>query len=171
MYVIARLSRKSIDFVNYVNSSGLNRKESFNIALAYALTRELSLPSAEVTDIEQYFRIHHESTVFNRLGVVNEVLSLKDEIIRSHCRAFYSFRYNACYPAAIPLAMRDTRGVADFFGASKFFSENTLDVIDKEGPEITRLVNGFTEMLIDAIKENQERADSAPGLEDRHVAA
>lgn len=171
MYVIARLSRKSIDFINYINTAGLNSKESFNLALAYSLSRDLSLPAGEVEDIDQYYRMHHESSIFNRLGMVNEVLSLNDDVIRTYARSFYAFRYRAAHPEAVPLALRDCHGVADFFGISKLFSDAALEVLEKQGSDVTRMVNGFAELLSDAVKSNPERADQLPGVEDRHVAA
>ena len=171
MYIIARLSRKSIDFINYINSAGLNHKDSFNIALAYSLSRDLPLPVGSVDDIDQYYRLHHESSIFNRLGMVNEVLSLNADAIRALARSFYAFRYQAANPSAIPLALRDCHGVADFFGISKFFSDGVLDVMEKQGSDITRMVNGFAEMLDDAVKSNQSRAEQAAIVEDRHVAA
>lgn len=171
MYVIATLNRKSIDFVNYINSAGLTGKESFNIALSYVLSRNLSLPTGEVTDIDQYYRMQHEHNVFHCLGVVNELLALNDEVIRQYCRAFYALRYNAAYPVAIPLALREEGGIADFFSISKFFSDDALCTIEKCGQDITRMVNGFTELMEDAIKQNQERANQIAGVEDRHVAA
>lgn len=171
MFVIARLNAKSINFVNYLNSSGLVGKDCFNFALAYVLSRELSLPTGQVDDIDQYFRMQHEKAVFSRLGVVNELVSLNDEVIRAYCRAFYNLRYNAAYPNAIPLALREGCGVADFFGISAFFPKDVLCSLDKRPEDVTRLVNGFTGLMEDAIKENQERADESVGLEDRHVAA
>lgn len=171
MYVIARLSRKSIDFINYINTAGLNNKESFNLGLAYALSRDLALPAGEVEDIDQYFRLHHESSIFNRLGVVNEVLSLNADAVRAYARAFYAFRYRAAYPDVVPLALRDCHGVADFFGISKLFSDGALEVLEKQGSDITRMVNGFAELLSDAAFSNRERAEQVPGVEDRYVAA
>ena len=43
--------------------------------------------------------------------------------------------------------------------------------MEKQGSDVTRMVNGFAELLSDSVRNNPERADQLPGVEDRHVAA
>ncbi len=157
MYILSKLSKSTLGWLNAITGAAKNRCDAFAIALAYVLSQRLALPVERVEDVLSYFRLNHTEIMNRMIDQCNEVTPVNTKLVKQALEAFYMFRYRSLFPLAIPLALRKETGIEDFFGLSKCFSDGMLDVIRKESEELTHFVNGLT-TLIDEIEESKKWA-------------
>ena len=169
MYYMTRLSKPSIDFISRVSNTSGNRTPAFALAAAYVVSSKVALPSAEVVDITQYYRLQSEVEVMRLLGILNELLPFDFRLAKEAALAFYRFRHRCVNPLAIPLAFHQESAIEDFFGISSFFSNDTLDVIRKSDGELTRYINALVAMFIELCESNR-RGEMEASEKDTYVA-
>lgn len=174
MYTLTKLSKPSLAFINSVTNVGANRSEAYQIALAYVLARPLALPAEPVEDPVHYFRLQHEIAIVHALDDYNELAPVNVNVVKDLVLNLFQHRYAAANPAIIPLALREGSGLVDFFGLSKFFSEATLCVIEKDSEKLTRFISGLTTVaqdLVEARLKGRAAWDAIPVEQDRYVAS
>lgn len=167
-YLMSRLSKATISWLNIITSAAKNRTESFAIALAYVLSQKLALPTERVEEIGTYYRLNHLTLISRLIDDCNEIIPMNTKLVRQVLEAFYCHRYNTVFPMAIPLALREDHVLEDFFGISKSFSDDVLDIIKKDSVALTTYINNLTKMveeIVTAQKWIQQEEE-----QDRYVA-
>ena len=147
MYYFAKLCAASIQFISAIMSMGVNRSKAWAIAVGYVLARELPLPVERVEDIVTYYRLHAQLDAFRLLDMINELVPMDTAYAKTMIESSYLQRYNALYPPEIPLALREGKGLVDFFGLSRVFSEDTLEEICCNSAKITNYITGITGLV------------------------
>lgn len=172
MYSMSRLDAKSTRFVSTVMSTGKNRTKPFLIALAFVIARSLQVPVVRSEDILDEYRLQCSVSVSARLGVYNEFFPVSREETERLIKAFYQQRAKALYPDLVPMALREGKGVVDFFGLSRFFSEEDLTVIHNESEALTRYVAEITHLveIYEASRRKEYDSSGAPRVVDVYVA-
>lgn len=164
MYFLSKLSKSSVSFVNQVSGAGDNRSKAFAIAISYVLARRMALPPEEVEEISMYYRIHHAQALLYHLDSVNDCMPFDTRVARKLTEDFFTFRYKAANPAAIPLAFQKESAVADFFGLSTVFSKDILEEIAECPEKLTQLVNGlnslFDDLQLHQVNDSKSFADN-----------
>lgn len=143
MLAITKLSADTQGFLNYVASGSRNRSLLTSIAIARALANTLSLPSAPVEDLRNFYRTTLLINIQEKISDLNELALIDCDAILDYTSRFYSFRYNAAYPAATIFCAKPETAVSDFLGASMVLDETTLELIKSAPVDLTRLTNGF----------------------------
>ena len=170
MYYISKLSKPSIDFVNKITATLGSRKEVFPIAVAYVLARNIAIPVEEVEDIEAYFRLHAQNEITFSLSELNEVLPFCYKTAMMTVVAFYKQRYEALHPRAIPLAFQKETAIVDFFGLSRYFSNELLKKIEDDPEALTTYISGLTTMLNEVAALKKASINQTTVEQDRYVA-
>lgn len=160
MYAFAQLTAQTIQFISAITSSGANRSRAWIIAVAYILAQRLALPSEKVEDLGVYYRLHHATDVIEILGCLVEFMPMDSAEIRGLVENFYTFRYQAANPPAYPLAVREDKGLVDFFGLSRNFSDALLSEIQLCSTKITHHVTGLNKLLDELAEAKARRAES-----------
>jgi hypothetical protein len=171
MSLLYKLSKPSMSFISGLTSSGGNRSRAFVVAVAYVLSRRLSLPVGKVESLSDYYRVQHGILVTSIMNDINEVMPFDSKGCRKLTEDFFSFRYVTSNPPLIPLAVRADHGVADFFGLSQIFSDDVLKDIAEQPEKITNYVTGMSQVIEEreqAILSLNPVADNEQG--DRYVA-
>jgi hypothetical protein len=146
-YHIAKLPQPSIAWLGSVLSSGLSTTPHFAIAAAYVCASTLSLPPQEVEDATAYYRLQHQSSVLDLLDTLNGLAPFDTQFARKVAFDFYSYRYGQTYAKAIPLAFRPDSGIEDFFGLTKSFGDEVLELIRKEPAKIVNVVDQLRQIV------------------------
>jgi len=156
MYLISKLNKDSLAAVNQLSSQGHARSVLFPIALGYVISRTLSLPVEKIDHPEQYFRITHDLSVQSMLSDFNELLPHDTKRSMELTKSFFQHRAYAQHPAEHALAFRDMKGIRDFFGLSRSFSDETLDLIKNHSADLSVIVSLVLRISSQLIKVEEE---------------
>ena len=167
-YLMSRLSKPTIAWLNQITGAAKNRCDSFAIALAYVLSQKLMLPVERVEDIGMYYKLNHLTLMTRLIDDCNEIVPMNTKLVRQALEAFYCHRYRTLFPLAIPLALRPECPIEDFFGLSKSFSDNILETIKKDSVALTSFINQLTTMVEEII--TAQKWTSQEEEQDRYVA-
>lgn len=170
-YNLASHSRQTIAFLGSVASAGSNRSKPFEVAVAYVLSRDLEIPVTPVDDIGGYYRLHHETVVFENLNALNEILPFYSANVRENITAFYKLRYYQLKPDAIPLALVKGQEVKDFFGLSRFLNNDIVETVENDGEKLCQFIGGLTEYFteVKSRRLNESRTYTSSGQKDDFV--
>lgn len=155
MYYISNLDKPAMAAVSQLSSQGFVRKPTFPIALAYVLARTLNMPVEPIDGVEQYYRLTHDLTVKDGISKINELLPHDTKRTAELAKCFYLQRANALHPPEYTTAFRDMMGIRDFFGLSRAFSDETLDLIKTHSAELSVAVQLLTR-ICDNFKKVEE---------------
>lgn len=155
MFYLSQLSQDSMTFVNRVLSSSSNRELGFGLALAHAVSRKIALPSTSVDNITEYYILNAKALASKLVSDVNEIVPCVPKDILVNVEAFYKHRYYMAFGHEFPSAIREDRGIADFFGLTTFFGDGVLDYINKNPAKITVHLGGINKIIADFEKARQ----------------
>lgn len=147
MYLLSKLPPASQNFISGLISGGQTRTKAFEIAVSYTLSRQLPIPVESVKDIDQYYTLQLEQSVFKVLSGMNELMPFDTRSVRALLRNFYKFRYQSAFPKAIPIALRQDYGVEDFFQITPFFDKDTLDCLRADPVRVVAIINNLSALI------------------------
>ena len=160
MYSISRLSREALSFVSNSMAAAKTRNLPFSIAAAHVLSSACSLPSGDVKDIPIYFNTNHSVQIDGLLGQLIEFCPINSKAIKLYVKAFYAQRCEAISPRAIPLMLREGKGIVDMFGLNLNFPEEVLEEINLRPTEIMNSIAGISLVLSELRKGNEEQTST-----------
>ena len=147
MNPILSLDKEAQDIVNNIANAGKGLAKTTSIAIARAIAYHVPIDIIELEDFTSLWVSHRITNESERLtSIINEIVVVDIDTIIALTRSFYMFRVE--HTLAIPsIALNPGKGVADFFKISKYFDDATLEVINNEPLEITRLTNAVAKIL------------------------
>lgn len=149
MFKLTKLTKDSQVFLTSMRYS-TERKTLIPLAIGRCLSTTLLLPSAPVTNLNEFFIQNCRGDINNFLSSINEYVLLDIQACSDAAFKFYQFRYNSAFPVSNVLAFNADTSLVDFFKLSNVFSKETLDLISKSGPELSYLINSFNKLYIES---------------------
>ena len=139
---ITKLSRESQNFINKISLEG-SRSTIVSLAIARVLANGIPLPSTKVDNLNLYFNNSARLEIEQFIYKINELVLIDTKSILNSIIAFYSFRYYNLFPDNTVIAINPTTGIVDYFGISKFFSDEVIEFIKNESSKLTVYNNDF----------------------------
>ncbi len=145
--LLTKIDKDTSDFISTLVNKGGYKCKIATLSFAKALSMDIPLPSSQVDDIGIHFSMHHKTAIVEIIAVVNELISLdKDEVLEL-VKKFYTYKYNTIHKDSIvPYINKDT-AIEDFFGISRLFDKQTLELIKENNSTITSYVNSFLAII------------------------
>jgi hypothetical protein len=147
--LIAKLKQQSMAFVNEMSANNKARSVQSSIALAKVLSKDMSIPSAPVDDIQHFFLMQSGVNLRQLLADINEVILIDYKLVEELTSKFYSYRYYAAHPSNHVLCFCADTAVEDFFGITRCVSKDILEALKVSPVEMTRFVNGYINLVED----------------------
>lgn len=151
---ITNLTEKQRQFLTFLSSNNKSRTPEVSLSLGFAIATRLAIPSSPIEDLLLFFKTQHQISADSTIYAFNEITILDKESVLSYVQKFYQHRYNSIYPKQGMFALNKERGLIDFFGLSKTFSEVELSIISEDPVTLTDYINNF-QSIIDTLKLNQ----------------
>lgn len=158
-YLIARLSKSTMAWVNGVSTSAQSRTPEFAASLAYVVASNLPMPAQPVESIADYFRLHHYEQVVNELDSVNSLLPHDTKLSEDWTKKFYAYRYDQLFPSGYVLAFRADKGVEDFFGLNKTFNQQLLTLIQTKACEMSHLISMLQRLRQEVLDKAEQKGE------------
>lgn len=146
-YYLTKLKKDAISWINMIMSAAINVSICFSIAVAYVVANRQALPSEKMENLSDYYRLMLSQNVRSTIYALNEIMAIDVALIEKLAEAFFNYRYYTAFPPALPLAVRKDRGINDFFGLTKYFSDDVLTTINTCPDVITNYVNKLTVVI------------------------
>lgn len=140
-HLLCKMSKPTNDWINRVLSTATNGTKLFSIATAYALAYKLSLPASEVSEIETFYRQDKTATVLRMLNEVNSILPFDFRTSKELVKDFYIWRYRQAFGTMGPSAFSKKDPIENFFGLSRCFPNEVLDMIRQDPDRLTTLTH------------------------------
>lgn len=145
--LLTKLDKDTSDFISTLINKGGYKCKIASLSLAKALSIDLALPADQVDDSGLYFSMTYKTEISEIISIINELISLDKEEILDLVKKFYSYKYNVVYKDDIvPYINKDT-AVEDFFGISRVFDVQTLELIKENTSTINSYVNKFISII------------------------
>jgi hypothetical protein len=143
-----------LPIAEYIQNCGIEIKTT-SIAAALAVSRHLSLPSAEVESINMHFVSNVEATMNKYLSAINEDVVLDFDVATRVARSAYMHRYCVAYPSADGSAILPTCGTffERVYSVGSYFDETTCAYAQIHADKIIALTNRFLTVLPSLVKE------------------
>lgn len=111
------------------SASDQSAKDTTSATLAVMLIRDLSLPTAVVANIDQYYWDTHHDHVSRVVAKVNEVYPIYVQQVMATVKAFYKVRYNLAFCMTLPMVEQlmcnyQTEQDAELVGTKMFACSN-----------------------------------------------
>ena len=153
MYQITKLTSSSQNFILELTSNNIARTPMASITLAKVLAYDLDLPSSDVEDVTNYYRHYCYSNMMSILADINELCPIDVDAVLEYILKFYNYRYSSAYASNLTIAINKDYAIADFFGISKSFDKETLNVICENHFRMTDLAAKFASLINDLVEE------------------
>ena len=150
--LLTKLEKETADFISSLVTQGEYKSKLVSLSLAKALAMKLALPSTQVEDAGLHFAMSHKQACLNAILLVNELITVNVDEVLDLTKRFDVYRYNCIFvQELVPYINKDT-AVEDFFGISRVFSPDTIELIKEHNSKLTSYVNRFI-TLIEKIQE------------------
>jgi hypothetical protein len=136
------LSKDTKDFFNWLNLSGKNRSIQVSMAIGKALARELPLPSAEIDNLEQYFRNTGAIQFNDLLNYLNEMSVVDVETVNMYAMNFFKIRYYMAYPKPSVVCLSPETAFINFMGISEGLDQTSIEAMREEPVLLMKTYNG-----------------------------
>lgn len=147
MYAISKLSTDSQRFVNFLASGDRSRSLLTSIAIGKALAKTVSLPTAEVDNLEQFYKSVVLIDLQTKLSTLNELAVVDVNTALDYTYRFYAVRYYSAFPKRTVFCPRNETALADFMGLSLALDPKATETISAQPMELTNLHNGFVQFF------------------------
>ena len=145
--LLANLDKETNDFISTLITKGEYKSKLCSLALAKALASKLFIPTVGVEDIRLHFSMTHKAAVLQKILMINEMISIDIDDAIELTKQFYSYRYQQFMGTEIMPHIGAQTAVEDFFGISRTFSKETLDLIKEHNYVLTIYINRFTNLI------------------------
>lgn len=147
MYTVTKLTNNSQTFVSELSLDGKSRRVETSIALARIIAMELTLPTSQVDDLQNYFNLQLRVDINSKVYQLNEIMSLDVKAVLDLVYKFYYYRYNVMAPTIGLISVNRSNAIVDFFNISKSFDPETIRIIEENSIYITELTLKFNKLL------------------------
>lgn len=149
-----KLSAASRVFIDELINNSYGRQKPTCMALARTLAYQANLPDINLQDLSNFYISQTQPDLLNRAYVVNELAPIDIECVKAYAQKFFTLRHNNAYSAQAVFAFRKNSAIVDFFGISRAFSPEDIQVIEANSEQISTHVNGFRILLEELKKED-----------------
>lgn len=167
-YAATRLKPAALRELLNLQNEGQSHQRAFTLAIGYVMGRSLSIPAEYTDDFAGYFRFNHQVELSSRLSTLNELIPFNTNQAMEDVRNFMSFRNSQRQPDRIPLALNKDNALVDFFGISKFFPKEVIEIISTKGDQLTRLISQLTPIMEDLVVSVVGVGEEVPDLSDKN---
>lgn len=143
MYTISKLCPDTQQFLNYLSSGERTRARLTSIAIGKALSITMSLPSAPVENIQQFYKASVLIELNTKLSCLNELAVIDFETALDYAYRFYVVRYYAAYPKRTVFCNSKDTVLQDFLGASIALDQASAELLTTSPVELSKLHNGL----------------------------
>lgn len=147
MFGITKTSKETQSFISELLSNTANTSLLASIALAKAISDTLDLPPGKVESVVDFFRTTNSVSFNSYLNTINEFIIVDYPTVNEYVLRFYTYRYYAAYPYHVTIALNNETAIEDYFGISKTFPAEALDVIKSNAIRITDYTAKFQKLL------------------------
>jgi hypothetical protein len=135
-------------FINGLVAKGSAKSLAVSIALARTYADKLDMPSMTISQsgAPEYFNMNMKMDADNFFAKINEIVLIDRQTVIELTMKFYSYRV-ACFSGTIlPIRIRASKGLVDFFGLDRYLDPQVLETIQMSGEEMVELMHGFREL-------------------------
>lgn len=135
-------------FINGLVAKGNAKSLAVSIALARTYADKLDMPSVTIsqTGAPEFFSMNMRMDAENFFAKVNEIILIDRQAVIELTMKFYSYRV-ACFSGTIiPIRIRPSKGLIDFFGLDRYLDTQVLETIQASSDEMVELMYGFREL-------------------------
>ena len=145
--LLTKLDTETASFVSELVNQGNQKSKLVSLALAKAIATKLP-PLTIFSDYPEVdFARLHKMDVTHKIIAVNELILVNEDETLDLVKKFYLYQYNVIHSTnAVPYLHKDT-AVCDFFGISKVFSPDILELITYSHSKLTYYISKFTNIL------------------------
>ena len=115
-------------------------------AIGYASACNMALPSTEVENANDYFRLNLEPAIKRVVSTFNEQVLLDCQTACDMARNFWLLRYEAVHRCP-RMDQVDGDFFASVFGVQRFFAPNDIAFLNENAPAINSLYNKACELV------------------------
>lgn len=142
MFNASKLSGESLDFVNYLVANNIGKCPVTTTAIAYAIAKNLQLPSSKVENIESFYKQTHSITTLKKISQINEFVIVNSNDLADTVRKFYLARYYVLNPPNLLWCPDPETAVVDLFSIHLGLDKVTLDNIKHDPIKLSKIHNG-----------------------------
>ena len=145
--LLTKLDSETAAFVSELVNQGNQKSKLVSLALAKALSADLPvmITPSDYPDVD--FTRLHKVNLMQKILMVNELVLVNVDETLDLIKKFYVYQYNIHHSVnAVPYLHKDT-AVYDFFGISKVFSPDILELISDSHSKLTYYISKFTNIL------------------------
>ena len=145
--LLTKLDKETTTFVAELVNQGNQKSKLVSLALAKAIATKLP-PLTIFSDYPEVdFARLHKVELTQKIIRVNELVLVNVDETLDLVKKFYIYQYNLHHSVnAVPYLHKDT-AVCDFFGISKVFSPDILELITDSHSKLTYYISKFTNIL------------------------
>ncbi len=145
--LLTKLDKETATFVAELVNQGNQKSKLVSLALAKAIATKLP-PLTIFSDYPEVdFARLHKMDVTHKIIAVNELILVNEDETLDLVKKFYLYQYNVIHSTnAVPYLHKDT-AVCDFFGISKVFPQDILDLIAENNSKLTYCVSKLSTVL------------------------
>lgn len=147
MFQISKLSASSQELVTELTTSMKSRSPVTALAIARVLAYKALMPSSGVEDIVTFYRTTCQLDLEQTVNAINEIMVVDTKLVMEYCQKFYMLRYSFMCPQKAIFAFNAETAVEDFFGISRHFDRETLDLIRQNNADLMRYHAKFTSLM------------------------
>ena len=149
MYNASKLTGPSLDFINYLVASNIGKCQVTTVAIAYAIAKQLQLPSSKIENVEGFYKQTHSITVMQKISQLNEFVIVDINDLSDTVRKFYLARYYIINPPNLCWCPSPETAVVDLFSISLGVDQATLEVIQREPIKLSKIHNAAMKFFED----------------------
>lgn len=145
--LLTKLDTETASFVSELVNQGNQKSKLVSLALAKVLSAQLPVMIIPSDYPEVDFARLHKVELTQKIIRVNELVLVNVDETLDLVKKFYIYQYNVHHSVnAVPYLHKDT-AVCDFFGISKVFSPDILELITDSHSKLTYYISKFTNIL------------------------
>ena len=114
-------------------------------ALGKALSDQMAVPSSPIENIEEYFKNSAQTSNFEIMCVISELVPLDYEDMDQYIRMFWKLRYSLVHDTLMKLSRENN--AFDFFGIAHQLSIEQLTFINEHSVDLCRIYNKFINII------------------------
>jgi len=157
MFNASKLSSGSMDFINYLTANNSGKCPITTVAVAYAIAKQLPLPSSKVENIEGFFKQTHGITVMKKISEINEFVIVNVNDLSDTVRKFYLARYYVLNPPTLCWCPSPETAIVDLFSISLGLDQATLEIIQRDPVKLSKVHNGAVKFFQDMSGTSEEQ--------------
>ncbi len=145
--LLTKLDPETAAFVSELVNQGNQKSKLVSLALAKALSAQLPVLITPSDYPEVDFSRLHKAELTQKILLVNELVLVNVDETLDLVKKFYVYQYNIHHSVnSVPYLHKDT-AVCDFFGISKVFPPDILELISDSHSKLTYYISKFTNIL------------------------